>query len=57
MKRKNFIKLLEKNGWRLLRDKGAHSIYTNGKSSEPVPRHKELNELLVQAIIKRRGLK
>jgi predicted RNA binding protein YcfA (HicA-like mRNA interferase family) len=57
MKRTDFIRLLESNGWWLERDKGSHSIYTNGKASEPVPRHKELKEPLVNAIIKRRGLK
>jgi predicted RNA binding protein YcfA (HicA-like mRNA interferase family) len=49
--------MLEKNGWWLERDKGPHAIYTNGKVSEPIPRHKELKETLVKAIIKRRELK
>ena len=57
MKRKDFIKVLERNGWWVERDKGPHTIYTNGKVSEPIPRHKELKEMLVKAIIKRRGLK
>ena len=57
MKRKDFIKLLEKNGWYLKRDGANHDIYTDGTNNEPVPRHKELNEMLVKAIIKRRGLK
>jgi len=55
MKRKDFIKLLERNGWWEKRDKGGHTIFTNGKDIEPVPRHNELNEILVQTIIKRRG--
>ncbi|MDR1559824.1 MAG: hypothetical protein LBS84_09045 [Clostridiales bacterium] len=46
----------EKNGWWLARDKGPHSIYTNGLVSESVPRHTELKETLVKAIMKRRGL-
>jgi mRNA interferase HicA len=57
MKRADFIRMLERNGWQLERDKGPHSIYTDGKVSEPIPRHKELKETLVRAIIKRRGLK
>lgn len=57
MKRKDFIKLLEKNGWYLKRDGANHDIYTDGTNNEPVPRHNELNEMLVKAIIKRRGLK
>ncbi|MCL2053601.1 MAG: type II toxin-antitoxin system HicA family toxin [Oscillospiraceae bacterium] len=57
MKRSDFIKLLERNGWRKLRDKGPHTVYTNGTDSEPVPRHRELKENLVKAVIKRRNLK
>ncbi len=57
MKRADLIKKLEKNGWYLKRNGAGHDIYTNGVSSETIPRHKELNENLVRAIIKRRGLK
>jgi len=57
MKRIDFIRLLERNGWWMERDKGPHTIYTNGKAFEPIPRHRELKEPLVKAIIKRRGLK
>ncbi len=57
MKRADFIRMLERNGWRILRDKGPHTIYTNGTDCEPIPRHKELKEPLVKGIIKRRGLK
>lgn len=56
-KRAELIKLLEKNGWYLKRNGGEHDIYTNGKDSEPVPRHRELKEHLARAIIKRHGLK
>lgn len=55
-KRADLIKLLEKNGWYLKRNGGAHDIYTDGKECETIPRHKELNENLARAIIKRRGL-
>ena len=57
MKQKDLIKLLEKNGWWKEREGGNHIIYTNGKESETIPRHSELNELLANAIIKPRGLK
>jgi len=57
MKRRDFIKLLEKNGWYLLRNGTNHDIYTNGSAIEPIPRHKEIAEMLVKAIIKRQGLK
>ena len=57
MKQKDLIKRLEQNGWWKLREGANHIIYTNGKECETIPRHRELNELLAQAIIKRRGLK
>lgn len=57
MKRKDLIKLLEKNGWYLKRKGGNHDIYTNGIDIEPIPRHKEIKEPVAQAIIQRRGLK
>lgn len=57
MKRKDLIRLLENNGWRILREGANHTIYTNGKKCEPVPRHSELNEMLAKAIIKRNNLK
>lgn len=57
MKQKDLIRLLEKNGWRKVREGANHIIYSNGKESETIPRHRELNELLAKAIIKRRNLK
>lgn len=56
MKRKDFIKLLEQNGWYLAREGANHSIYTDGKKVESVPRHNEINENLVKAIVKRNNL-
>jgi len=57
MKRRDLIKKLKANGWWELRDIGPHTIYTNGKQNEPIPRHTEINENLAKAIIKRQGLK
>lgn len=57
MKRRDLIKLLEKNGWYFLRDGRSHDVYTNGVKMEPIPRHKEINEMLAKSIIKRYGLK
>lgn len=56
LKRKDLIKKFEKNGWWLKRSGGNHDIYTNGKKIEPIPRHKEIDEELAKAIIKRQGL-
>jgi mRNA interferase HicA len=57
MQRKDLIKKLRKNGWWLLRSGSKHDIYTNGIKNEPIPRHREIDELLAKAIIKRNGLK
>lgn len=57
MKRRDFIRLLENNGWYFKRSGGNHDVYTNGTDTEAVERHRELKENLVKAIIKRRGLK
>ncbi len=56
MKRKDLVKLLEKNGWWKLREGGGHTVYTDGKETEPIPRHSEINEITAKSIIKRRGL-
>lgn len=56
MKRKDLIRLLERNGWRFLRSGGNHDVYTNGKELEAIPRHNEIKENLAKAIIKRRDL-
>ena len=57
MKRRDLIKLLERNGWYLKRNGGNHDIYTNGVDNEPFSRQSEIKEDLAKAIIKRRGLK
>lgn len=56
MKRRDLVKLLEKNGWYLKRNGSNHDLYTNGREVEPIPRHSEINEKLAQAIIKKLGL-
>ncbi|MGC9450761.1 MAG: type II toxin-antitoxin system HicA family toxin [Oceanipulchritudo sp.] len=54
MKRRDLISRLEKEGCELLRHGGRHDIYHNPKSgnSQPVPRHREINERLAKRIIK-----
>ena len=55
MKRRDLIKKLESLGCNLSRHGGKHDWYTNEttKQSQPVPRHKEINEYLARAIIKK----
>jgi len=57
MKRKELIRLLERNGWAFKREGGDHTIYTNGKEEESIPRNNDIKEGLAGKIIKRRGLK
>ena len=55
MKRLDLIRRLEESGCILLRHGGRHDIYHNPKNgrSEPIPRHREVNEILAKRIIRR----
>ena len=57
MKTKDLIALLEKNGWVFKRRGGNHDISLKGNERESIVRHKETDEELAKAIIKRRALK
>jgi mRNA interferase HicA len=54
VKRLDLIRELEQAGCVLLRHGGRHDIYHNPKTgrSEPVPRHREINEILARRIIR-----
>jgi len=54
MKRQDLIVILEKVGCVLIRHGAKHDIYHNPNTgkTEPVPRHREINERLAQKIIK-----
>lgn len=54
MKRRDLVAELERAGCVLLRHGGKHDIYHNQKTgrSEPIPRHREINELLAKKILK-----
>lgn len=56
MKRRIFIKLLEKGGFVFERHGSNHDVYVRGTEREEIPRHKEINEKLAKAILKRRDL-
>ena len=57
MKTKDLIELLERNGWEFKRHGANHDVYVKGSERESIVRHKETDELLAKAIIKRRNLK
>ncbi|MBL0175330.1 MAG: type II toxin-antitoxin system HicA family toxin [Ignavibacteria bacterium] len=54
MKRTELISVLEKAGCILIRHGGKHDMYHNPRTgkSQPVPRHREVNELLARKIIR-----
>jgi mRNA interferase HicA len=57
MKRRDLMRLFEKNGWRLSREGSNHTIITDGLHNETIPRHNEINEILAKNLIKRWKLK
>jgi len=54
VKRKDLIKKIEKMGCKFIRHGGRHDWYQNPdtKISQPIPRHREINENLAKHIIK-----
>ena len=56
MKRNILIKKLLDGGFVFDRHGSNHDMYIKGNIKETIPRHKEINERLAQAILKRNGL-
>lgn len=56
MKQRDLIKKLEAGGFVFERHGINHDVYARGTEKEEVPRHKEIDERLAKAIIRRRGL-
>ncbi|HKK48428.1 MAG TPA: type II toxin-antitoxin system HicA family toxin [Alkalispirochaeta sp.] len=54
MKRNDLIRELESRGCVLIRHGGKHDWYRNPTTgvSQPVPRHREINEILAKRILK-----
>jgi predicted RNA binding protein YcfA (HicA-like mRNA interferase family) len=55
LKRTDLIKKLKKMGCVFIRHGGKHDWYQNPKTkiSQPIPRHREINENLVKHILKK----
>jgi hypothetical protein len=55
MKRLDLVRRLEEEGCVLLRHGSRHDIYHNPLTghSEPLPRHREINEMLAKRILSR----
>ena len=56
MKRTDLIKKLEDGGFVFDRHGSNHDIYVRGNTKETIPRHREIDERLAKAILKRNGL-
>lgn len=56
MKNKELIKKLERAGFTFKEHGGNHDKYVRGNDVEVIPRHKEINERLARAILKKWGL-
>ncbi len=56
MKRADLIKKLEEAGFVFERHGGNHDIYVRGNTREIIPRHREINERLAKAILRKNGL-
>ena len=53
MKRLDLLRWLDKEGCVLVRTRGGHDIYRNviTGATQPVPRHREINELTARSIL------
>lgn len=56
MKQRDLIKKLEKAGFQFERHGRNHDVYKRGDDEEQIPRHREVNERLAKAILKKWGL-
>ena len=55
MKRRDLVQKLEEMGCVLIRQGGKHDWYQNQltRMAQPVPRHREIKELLAKSILKK----
>ena len=56
VKRRELVKYFEQNGFSLLREGKKHSIYTRGKRTIPVKRHRTLDRITANELCKQAGL-
>lgn len=58
MRDKDLLKLMQKNGWKIVRVNGSHHILEKDGKIETIPIHgKDVPNGLLNAILKRHGLK
>lgn len=56
MKQRELIKKLTNAGFTFQRHGGNHDVYVRDEDTEEIPRHKEINEKLAKAILRKWGL-
>lgn len=56
VKRKELVRYFEQNGFRLIREGGNHSIYSNGIVTIPLKRHTDIDRITANRICKQAGL-
>ena len=56
VKRSDLIRYFEKFGFRLIREGGNHSIYSNGTVTVPIKRHSQIDRITANKICKQAGL-
>ena len=58
MRDKDLLKLMQKNGWKVVRVNGSHHILEKDGKIETIPIHgKDVPNGLLNALLKRHGLK
>ena len=55
MKQRELVKKLEAVGFVFERHGGNHDVYRRGNDAEDVPRHREVNDTLARAILRKWG--
>ena len=56
MKRRDFEKILRKNGFVLNRSKGSHDIYKKGERHISIPHRTDINCMLMRRLIRENNL-
>lgn len=56
MKQRDLIKKLKSAGFKFERHGSNHDVYIRGSDTEEIPRHKEINENLAKAILRKWGI-
>ncbi len=56
MKQRDLVKKLESLGFEFERHGSEHDVYKRGSDEEQVPRHREVNDRLAKAILRKWGL-